>query len=93
MRLGVELYGTRVGTLEGDMRTFEFAPSADGIARFGANSSVLSIAIPLAPAPRRDHARRRRNWFGELLPEGDQYDYLLSQGGIRRDDIPAFLAR
>ncbi len=93
MRLAVELYGVRIGTLAGDSRTFDFEPSAEGIATFGANSSILSIAVPLTPEQRRDHSGRRRNWFSELLPEGDQYDYMLAQGQIRRDDTPAFLSR
>jgi serine/threonine-protein kinase HipA len=93
MRLAAELYGTILGTLTGEARTFDFTPIDAGIDRFGANSSVLSVVIPLAPAQRRDHAARRRNWFSELLPEGDQYDYMLARGGLRRDDTPAFLAR
>lgn len=93
MRLAVELYDTILGTLTGDARTFDFTPTDAGIDRFGANSSVLSVVIPLAPVQRRDHAARRRNWFGELLPEGDQHDYMLAQGDLRRDDTPAFLAR
>ena len=36
---------------------------------------------------------RRRNWFAELLPEGDQYDYMLRQAGLRRGDTLGFLAR
>jgi serine/threonine-protein kinase HipA len=92
MRLGLELYGSFIGILQGDARTFDFIPSDDGLARFGENSPVLSVAIPFTPAQRRDHAGRRRNWFSELLPEGDQYDYMLAQGGIRRDDTPGFLA-
>ncbi len=74
MRLAVELYGVVVGTLEGDSRTFDFTPTLNGLERFGNNSSVLSVSIPLTRLPRRDHARRRRNWFSELLPEGDQLD-------------------
>jgi serine/threonine-protein kinase HipA len=93
MRLAIELHDTLIGTIEGDARTCDFIPTADGIERFGANSTVLSVAIPLAPNQRRNHARRRRSWFGELLPEGDQYDYMLAQGGISREDTPAFLAR
>lgn len=93
MRLAVELYNTLVGTIEGDARTFDFTPTAEGIEQFGPNSPVLSVAIPLAPRQRRDHAGRRRSWFGELLPEGDQYDYMLAQGGITQGDTPAFLAR
>lgn len=93
MRLAVELHGTVVGKLIGTARTFDFTPTDEGIESFGANSPVLSVAIPLAPAQRRDHASRRRNWFSELLPEGNQYDYMLAQAGLRRDDTPTFLAR
>lgn len=93
MRLAVELYDTVVGTLNGDFRTFDFTPTAEGIDRFGTNSPVLSTTIPLIPNQRRNRATRRRNWFAELLPEGDQYDYMLTQGQLRRDDTPAFLAR
>ncbi|MGN7977556.1 type II toxin-antitoxin system HipA family toxin [Microbacterium sp. 22195] len=92
MRLAVELYGTSIGTLEGDARTFDFTPSDAAIERFGANSPVLSVAIPMTPTQRRDRAGRRRNWFGELLPEGDQYGFMLAQASIRRGDTPAFLA-
>lgn len=93
MRLAVELYETRIGTLDGDARTLDFTPEAKAIQRFGNGSPILSVAIPLLPRPRRDHAGRRRNWFEELLPEGDQYDYMLTQSGLRRGDTPSFLAR
>lgn len=93
MRLTIELHDTTIGTLEGAARSFDFSPSSNGIERFGANSTILSVAVPLVGGQRRDHAGRRRTWFSELLPEGDQYEYLISQAGLRRDDIPAFLAR
>ncbi|MGG5752293.1 type II toxin-antitoxin system HipA family toxin [Zafaria sp. Z1313] len=93
MRLAVELQGTQVGVLSGDARDFDFAPSDAGMDRFGTNSTALSVVIPLAPDQRRDHAGRRRNWFAELLPEGDQYDYMLAQAGLHRGDTLAFLAR
>lgn len=93
MRLAVELAGTLIGTIEGDARAFDFHPSDEGMGRFGVNSTVLSVAIPLSPRARRDHATRRRIWFEELLPEGDQYDYMLTQGGLARGDTPRFLAR
>lgn len=93
MRLAVELHDTRIGTLEDGARTFDFTPNSAAIEHFGVNSPALSVAIPLVPVQRRDHAARRRNWFAELLPEGDQYDYMLAQAGLRRDDVPAFLAR
>lgn len=93
MRLTVELEGLSIGFLEGDSRGFDFTPASAAIEHFGVNSPVLSVSIPLTPKPRRDHARRRRNWFSELLPEGDQYEYLLARGGLRRGDTLAFLAR
>jgi serine/threonine-protein kinase HipA len=93
VRLAVELYGIRVGTLDGDARTFDFDASAAGIEAFGVNSVTLSVAIPLSPQGRRDHSARRRNWFGELLPEGDQYSYMLAEARLKREDTPSFLAR
>lgn len=93
MRLAVELHGTMIGMLDGDARTFDFVASEQGMQRFGSASGALSVAIPLSPRQRRDHASRRRNWFAELLPEGDQLDYMLAQGALRRGDVPAFLSR
>lgn len=92
MRLAVELYDIVIGTLEGDRRTFDFVPTADALEGFGTNSAVLSVAIPLAPRLPRAHASRRRNWFAELLPEGDTYDYMLRDAQLRRGDTLAFLA-
>ena len=93
MLLAVELYATVVGTLEGDARSFDFTPTDDALNHFGANSNILSVAIPLTHQQVRHRAARRRNWFEELLPEGDQYEYMLAQAGLRRGDTPAFLAR
>ncbi|MGH3349362.1 MAG: type II toxin-antitoxin system HipA family toxin [Nocardioides sp.] len=93
MRLAVELYGTIVGGLTGQPATYDFVPSAEGIDRFGANSLILSVVAPLVGVSRKHQAARRRNWFAELLPEGDQYDYMLRQAGLRRGDTLGFLAR
>lgn len=94
MRLAVELYGTVIGHLEGpDSRSFDFIPSAEGVDTFGRNSSILSLTLPLSPKPARHLAGRRRNWFAELLPEGDQLDHMLAQGGLLRGDVLGFLAR
>jgi len=93
MRLAVELYDEIIGTLKSDSRTFDFFPTPEAISRFGVNSAVLSVSIPLAPNQRRNHAVRRRNWFAELLPEGVQYDYMLAQAGLRDGDILEFLTR
>ena len=93
MRLAVELHGTLLGHLEGsDSRTADFHPSEEGIAAFGVGSRVLSVAIPLTPVLPRHHAARRRTWFVELMPEGDQLEYMLAQAAVRRGDILGFLA-
>lgn len=93
MRLAIELGGIRIGTLEGDRRTFDFSAAPEGMRHFGANSPALSVSIPLTPIPRRDRAALRRNWFSELLPEGDQYRYMLAQAGLRMGDTLGFLGR
>ena len=93
MRLQVELYGTPVGELEGEPRTFDFTPSTEAIEKFGDDGSVFSVAVPLTRRQRRDRAPRRRIWFEELLPEGDQYDHMLARAGLRRGDTLRFLAR
>ncbi|WP_282859450.1 type II toxin-antitoxin system HipA family toxin [Pseudoclavibacter helvolus] len=94
MRLAVELYGVEVGLLEGDdSRSFDFVASTAGIAEFGTNSSILGVELPLVARQTRAKAGRRRNWFAELLPEGDQYEYLRAQAGLRPGDTLGFLAR
>lgn len=94
MRLAVELYGILIGYLDGtDSRTFDFRTRDDAAEAFGVNSRVLSVVMPVSAAPPRQYAGRRRNWFAELLPEGDQREYMLAEAGIRRGDVLAFLAR
>ncbi len=94
MKLALDLYGVNIGHLEGeDARTFDFVATGEARAAFGVNSRVLSVLMPLTKAGPRQHAGRRRNWFAELLPEGDQLDYMLAQSKIRRGDVPSFLAR
>lgn len=94
MRLAVELYDTVIGTLEGpNSNSFDFTVNDAGTEQFGRNSRILSVAIPLSIPLPRHHARRRRNWFNELLPEGAQLEFILVQGGIRRGDTLSFLAR
>lgn len=79
MRLAVDLYGTRLGTLTCTERDFDLVLSDQAYQRFGVNSDVFSLAVPLVPWPRRDHAERRRNWFRESLPEGDVRGFMLAK--------------
>ncbi|MFT4187160.1 MAG: HipA domain-containing protein [Aeromicrobium sp.] len=92
-RIAVELHGIPLGALHGDARSFDFLPDPEAVERFGDGSTALSVAVPLTERPRRHHAERRRNWFRELLAEGDQYRNLLRHGDLPTDDAPAFLSR
>src|SRR5690606_40375320 len=80
--LVVELYGVRVGMLVGsDWRTFDFRAERSTFDIFGVGSTVRSFAVPLEPAPTRSRAARRRNYFGELLPEGRMLTRMADQAG------------
>lgn len=92
MRLAVELYGTRLGQLVGTERDFDMVVSSEALQRFGVNSTVWSLVAPLGPHPRRDLAQRRRNWFRELLPEGDQRTFMFANAGLRDHETLGFLA-
>lgn len=61
MHLAVELYGMRIGMISGGERTFDLVVADESMERFGVNSTVLSVTMPLTVTPRRDHAGRRRN--------------------------------
>lgn len=93
-RLGVELYGDLIGTLQGtDSATFGFEADPDAIDRYGVNSRILSAAIPLTPKPNRAKAEHRRNFFRELLPEGDQLAAMNAAARLVPGDVLGFLAR
>ncbi|MCU6480089.1 type II toxin-antitoxin system HipA family toxin [Arthrobacter sp. A2-55] len=93
MRLHVELCGQFIGELNGDERTFDFTPARSAIDHFGVGSRALSVAVPLVARPNKAHAARRRNFFEELLSEGDQLEFMLAMAGLRRRDTLAFLGR
>ena len=90
--LRVELYEVTIGHLEGIADRFDFTISPSGIEAFGLNSSALSLAIPLQPNAPRNKAPRRRNWFDELLPEGDFRGYLAQLAGLSSFDTVSLLA-
>lgn len=90
--LVVELYGVRVGMLVGsDWRTFDFRAERSAFDIFGVGSTVLSFAVPLEPAPTRSRAARRRNYFGELLPEGRMLTRMADQAGLAPYDVIGML--
>jgi serine/threonine-protein kinase HipA len=87
----VELYGTRIGKLSGDARTFDFLAEPGAVKGFGLDSPILSVAIPLALAPTRAHKQRRRNFFHELLPEGRMLQRLARDARVPASDAIGLL--
>jgi serine/threonine-protein kinase HipA len=89
--LVVELYGTRAGALAGTWRTFDFLPDAAAVTRFGIDSPILSVAIPLTVVAVRSRKERRQNFFRELLPEGRMLARLAQQAGLVEQDVIGLL--
>ncbi|WP_345752750.1 type II toxin-antitoxin system HipA family toxin [Microbacterium rhizophilus] len=87
--LRVELYGELVGTLVA--ATGDFVAHDAAIKRFGLNSTILSLAIPLGSPATTASRQRARNFFSELLPEGDQREALARQAGLAEDDVVGLL--
>ncbi|MBN9140406.1 MAG: HipA domain-containing protein [Micrococcales bacterium] len=91
--LAVDLYGVRVGTLRENSDGFDFVADTEGMRAFGAQSTVLSVAVPLTDAPRPRDRAIRRNFFDELLPEGRARARLAGNARIRADYTIGMLAR
>jgi serine/threonine-protein kinase HipA len=89
--LVVDLYGTRAGVLSGPWRTFDFVPDPAAAARFGIDSNVLSVAIPLTVVAVRSRKERRQNFFRELLPEGRMLARLAQQARLAEQDVIGLL--
>ena len=89
--LVVELYGTRAGVLSGPWRTFDFVPDPAAAVRFGIDSTVLSVAIPLTVVAVRSRKDRRQNFFRELLPEGRMLARLAQQARLAEQDVIGLL--
>ncbi len=87
----VELYDTVVGRLSGGRRDFDFTAEPAAVQRFGLDSSVLSVAIPLAPVVTRSRRVYRQAFFLNLLPEGQALTRLANRAGVEADDAVGFL--
>lgn len=91
-RLVVELYGERVGWLQGDdRRSVDFELDVAALDRFTLNSTVLSCAVPLALKRNRARAAHRRAFFEGLLPEGDVLEALARELRVQPFDTMALL--
>jgi serine/threonine-protein kinase HipA len=87
----VELYETRAGVLAGPWRTFDFVPDPAAAARFGIDSTILSVAIPLTVVAVRARKERRQNFFRELLPEGRMLTRTAQQARLSEQDVIGLL--
>ncbi|MCL2882076.1 MAG: HipA domain-containing protein [Coriobacteriia bacterium] len=92
-RLAVTLYDTLIGYLSPDNAgSFDFAAAPEAFERFSLLSPILSVAVLLSPQPSRHHARRRRNFFDELMPEGRNLTWLARQARLDEADTFGLLA-
>ena len=89
--LEVELYGHRVGSLRGTWRDFDFHADRDSIERWGLDSTVLSVAVPLSHLPARGDKSRRQTFFAELLPEGEMLSQLAQEARVQTYDTIGLL--
>jgi serine/threonine-protein kinase HipA len=89
--LVVELHGTRVGTLIGTWRTFDIRIDPAAVLKFGIDSLILSVAIPLTAVPVTARKARRQNFFRELLPEGRMLSRLAQEAGLEEHDVIGLL--
>lgn len=90
--LRVELYGHLIGHLVGgNWRTFDFVTDRTAFGHFALGSSVLSEAVPLDAVQNRSRAARRRNFFAELLPEGDSLEFLTGRLRLSPSDTIGIL--
>jgi serine/threonine-protein kinase HipA len=69
--LRVEMHGELLGNLVGRRSSFDFVTSNDTVRAHGLGSHLISLAVPLVPRASSRDVQLRRNFFAELLPEGD----------------------
>jgi serine/threonine-protein kinase HipA len=92
--LNVELHGELLGRLIGtSRRNFDFVADSAALEKYGLGSQVLSVAVPLLSNNSGGKADRRRNYFAELLPEGDSLERLASDLRVPTDDVLRLLAQ
>ncbi|OIJ27814.1 type II toxin-antitoxin system HipA family toxin [Nocardioides luteus] len=89
--LVVELYGEPIGRLAGSTATYDFVASVEAVETYGLDSTVLSLAIPLAPVAPRGRKPRRQNFFAEMLPEGRMLSRLAAMAGVNERDVIGLL--
>lgn len=92
--LVVELYGYTVGRLiRKQGRSFDFATDAEAFEHFPLGSTVLSESVPLNAVQNPSHGARRRNFFSEVLPEGQILKDLADTIRVDTSDVISLLTR
>ena len=89
--LSVELGGELVGHLVQKRNNFDFEAERAAVDSHGLQSLVLSRAVPLLWRSPPADAGLRRNFFAELLPEGDARERLALEAKVRKGDVVAML--
>jgi serine/threonine-protein kinase HipA len=92
--LNVELHGELLSRLIGtSRRNFDFVADSAALEKYGLGSQVLSVAVPLLSNNSGGKADRRRNYFAELLPEGESLERLASDLRVPTDDALRLLTQ
>ena len=91
--LHVELYGVHIGEIVGTGPSFDFVATPLAVETFGLDSTVMSLAVPLAAVPARARRGHRQNFFRELLPDGRMLSSLAQNAGVAEYDVVGMLPR
>ena len=76
-KLNVELYGSLLGTISQDRNRFPFEVDQYVFEKYALSSVIMSLAVPLNLRYTTTQRRRSDNFFAELLPEGQNFEWLL----------------
>lgn len=92
--LVVELYEHPIGRLVRKQRqTFDFTTDVMAFEQFELGSTVLSESVPLNVVQNPSHAARRRNFFSEILPEGQILRDLADIIRVDTSDVISLLTQ
>ena len=74
--LNVELYGNLLGILNFSDKGYDFIVDEKAFEKYPVASTIMSLAVPLVPRYTNAQKNKVRNFFGELLPEGRNLDWI-----------------
>lgn len=76
-KLTVELYGVELGSLIPEGRDFSFRVAPTAFEVYPLSSTIMSLAVPLNLLYTAAQKKRNLTFFAELLPEGQNFDWLV----------------